>query len=213
MAFSFPVGDAADRARIEAVLDGSQPPAVPRFAATVAIIRDGDTGLEVYLMRRVSSMAFAAGMHVFPGGSVDPADYAGSATPEQALVNAAVREVREECDVRLESRDLVRIAHWITPELEPRRYDTHFFLAALPTGQECRDVGTEADVRVWVRPRRALDEPLTMLPPTIAVMSDLARFGDVGAAMAAERDIVTAMPVFALVGDRLELQLPAVSQD
>ncbi len=45
-----------------------------RDAATIVLLRDGAGGLEAYLLRRVASMAFAAGMHVFPGGRVDPAD-------------------------------------------------------------------------------------------------------------------------------------------
>jgi 8-oxo-dGTP pyrophosphatase MutT (NUDIX family) len=49
-------------------------PSSARDAATIALIRDGAAGLEVYLLRRVRGMAFAGGMHVFPGGSVDPAD-------------------------------------------------------------------------------------------------------------------------------------------
>ncbi len=51
--------------------------------------------------------------------------------------------------------DLLRpFAHWITPEVEPQRFDTRFFVAALPAGQVCRDVGGEADPRLWVRPGR-----------------------------------------------------------
>ena len=46
----------------------------PRHAATVVLLRDAAAGPEVYLLRRAATMAFAAGMHVFPGGSVDPRD-------------------------------------------------------------------------------------------------------------------------------------------
>ena len=47
---------------------------VPRDAATVCLLRDGTDGLEVFLMRRTTSMAFAAGMHVYPGGAVEASD-------------------------------------------------------------------------------------------------------------------------------------------
>src|SRR5690606_16997026 len=47
-------------------------------------------------------------------------------------------------------------AHWITPEVEPRRYDTRFFVAALPAGQRTRDVGGESDGVVWMEPKTAL---------------------------------------------------------
>lgn len=94
-------------------------PAVPRDAATVLLLRDGDDGLEVFLQRRVAAMAFAAGMTVFPGGGVDQRDadatvaWAGPPAAEwagwfnateqvaRALVCAAVRETFEESGVLL----------------------------------------------------------------------------------------------------------------
>ncbi|MGE3287827.1 MAG: NUDIX hydrolase [Pseudonocardia sp.] len=100
------------------------PPAVPRPAATVLLLRDrpappgGATPLQVFLQRRVAGMAFAGGMTVFPGGGVDGTDHedvpwAGPgaawwgerlACPPahaRALVQAAVRETFEECGVLL----------------------------------------------------------------------------------------------------------------
>ncbi|GGK44193.1 NUDIX hydrolase [Nocardia camponoti] len=93
--------------------------AVAKDASTVMLLRDGTSGIEVFLQRRVKGMAFAGGVTVFPGGGVDPADgtadiaWAGPspawwaerfATTEptaQALVAAAVRETFEECGVLL----------------------------------------------------------------------------------------------------------------
>jgi 8-oxo-dGTP pyrophosphatase MutT (NUDIX family) len=113
------------------VLAGKQAPAPPRDAATVMLLRPvaddpaaehragAAGGLEVYLLRRKSSMAFAPGAYVFPGGSVDTRDadeqvaWAGpepaewgrifDAPPElaRALVCAAVRETFEESGVLL----------------------------------------------------------------------------------------------------------------
>lgn len=99
--------------------DGTATPATPRNAATVVLLRDGDAGTEVYLLRRQASMAFAAGMSVFPGGGVDERDFDASiawdgpspaewadrlGTDEdraRALVCAAVRETFEESGVLL----------------------------------------------------------------------------------------------------------------
>src|SRR5687767_14532505 len=66
--------DLIERARAFARGPGEVSPA--RDAATVVLLRERPNGPEVYLLRRAPSMAFAAGMHVFPGGSVDPRDAA-----------------------------------------------------------------------------------------------------------------------------------------
>src|SRR6476469_10175749 len=93
--------------------------APPRRASTVMLLRDGDAGPEVFMLRRVSAMEFAPSMMVFPGGGVDERDgepnlpWAGpspsewavrlgcSASDAQMFVAAAVREVLEECGVLL----------------------------------------------------------------------------------------------------------------
>jgi 8-oxo-dGTP pyrophosphatase MutT (NUDIX family) len=84
--------------------------------------------------------------------------------------------------------DLLRpFAHWITPPVEPRRYDTKFFVAALPVGQDARDVSGEADEVSWLRPSAALAEMAAgtrpMLPPTIHTLGQLEPFPDVAAAL------------------------------
>jgi 8-oxo-dGTP pyrophosphatase MutT (NUDIX family) len=85
--------------------------------------------------------------------------------------------------------DLLRpFAHWITPPREPRRYDTKFFVAALPAGQHARHVTTEADEADWLPPAAALAELSAgvrpMLPPTAHTLGQLAPFPDVAAALA-----------------------------
>ncbi|MGK5110541.1 MULTISPECIES: NUDIX hydrolase [unclassified Geodermatophilus] len=85
--------------------------------------------------------------------------------------------------------DLLRpFAHWVTPPVEPRRYDTKFFVAALPVGQEARHVTGEADEASWLTPEAALTEmrggTRPMLPPTIHTLGQLAPFADVAAVLA-----------------------------
>ena len=118
-------------ARARAYAAGDAEPAVPRDAATVVLLRPGVDGSEIYLLRRQTSMAFAGGMCVFPGGGVDPRDFDdelvdrglwSGPTPAEwaerlgcdepkarALVCAAVRETFEESGVLLAgaSRDEV----------------------------------------------------------------------------------------------------------
>lgn len=95
------------------------PPVTPKDSATVMLVRDTDCGLEVFLQRRVLGMAFAGGMTVFPGGSVDRRDadnsvawhgpaptwwadrFACDVGLARALVCAAVRETFEESGVLL----------------------------------------------------------------------------------------------------------------
>jgi 8-oxo-dGTP pyrophosphatase MutT (NUDIX family) len=85
--------------------------------------------------------------------------------------------------------DLLRpFAHWITPPVEPRRYDTKFFAAALPVGQEARHISGEADEASWLRPAAALAEMSAgarpMLPPTIHTLGQLEPYPDVAAVLA-----------------------------
>jgi len=245
--------------------------AVPRHAATVVLLRDATAGPEVYLLRRAGTMAFAAGMHVFPGGSVDLRDgetaTAWSGPPAaqwaawlgcdeplaRALVCAAVRETFEESGVLLAGphaedvvvdttgddlerdrlglldrtvsmagmlsrrglvlrSDLLRPwAHWITPEFEPKRFDTRFFVAAVPTGQRPRDVSGEADDTVWLPVAGAVAEHdagrLAMLPPTIVALREISAFGSVAEVLAAPRVVRPVLPRLARDGDRLWLQL------
>ena len=119
-------------AQARSYAEGGGTPAEPRDAATVVLLRPGSSGPEVYLLRRQTSMAFAGGMCVFPGGGVDPRDFDSELTGEGlvdrglwagpspadwaarlgcdepkalALVCAAVRETFEESGVLLAGTD------------------------------------------------------------------------------------------------------------
>ncbi|MGX1545719.1 NUDIX hydrolase [Streptomyces adustus] len=78
---------------------------------------------------------------------------------------------------------------WITPEFEARRYDTWFFVAALPEGQRTRNVSTEADRTVWIRPVEAAASydkgELLMMPPTVATLRQLVPYATAAEALAA----------------------------
>lgn len=200
-------------AQAQRFLESGAAPAAPRLAATVVLLRPGGTaGIEVYLLRRKASMAFASGMYAFPGGAVDPGDADGPPLPgewaallgrpepaAQAVVRAAVRELAEETGVGVAPVDLHPWARWITPEFEPRRYDTHFFVAALPDGQETADISGEADRTEWVRPREALRRfeagEIMMLPPTSVALAELTRYDSVSAVLVAATGRDAATPV------------------
>ncbi|MEU0069584.1 NUDIX hydrolase [Streptomyces sp. NPDC006332] len=103
---------------------------------------------------------------------------------------------------------------WITPEFEPRRYDTWFFVAALPEGQRTRNASTEADRTVWIRPAEAAasyDEgELLMMPPTIATLRQLIEYGTAAEALAAapERDLTPVLAQARLVDGEIVLSWP-----
>jgi 8-oxo-dGTP pyrophosphatase MutT (NUDIX family) len=84
-------------------------------------------------------------------------------------------------------------ARWLTPEFEPRRYDTYFFLARLPVDQRTRDVGGEADHALWLPPADAARLP--MLPPTAHTLARLAEHSDVDTAMAASVGLDLSRPI------------------
>ncbi|MEV0253024.1 NUDIX hydrolase [Streptomyces sp. NPDC050732] len=100
-------------------------------------------------------------------------------TDREALVtrDLSFAEFLDRRGLYLRSDLLAAWARWITPEFEPRRYDTFFFVAALPEGQRTRNASTEADRTVWIRPAEAAagyDEgELLMMPPTIATLRAL----------------------------------------
>lgn len=83
---------------------------------------------------------------------------------------------------------LVPSAHWITPEAEERRYDTVFYLAAMPPGQRARDVSGEADRAGWWTPGEVEDAlasgAIRMMPPTVATVASLAAYRTVADAVA-----------------------------
>jgi 8-oxo-dGTP pyrophosphatase MutT (NUDIX family) len=260
----------AERARD--LSEGRVEAAAPRDASTVVILRDSSDGLLVYLLRRVSTMKFAPGAYVFPGGSVDPRDgdravgWAGPSAAEwgaafgagetvaRELVCAAVRETFEESGVLLAGpagdaivpdtsaddweadrqalldrslslaemldrrglvlrADLLRPwAHWITPEIEERRYDTRFFVAALPDGQRTRDVSTESDRVVWVRPADAVEGvrrgEMPMMPPTVTTLAELTAYDSVAEVLEARRVIRPRLPEARLADDGVYLDMP-----
>lgn len=80
-------------------------------------------------------------------------------------------------------------SRWVTPVFEPRRYDTAFFIAALPAGQSAREVSGETEGTVWARPSKALADfaagRVAMLPPTVTTLREIAAYDSMAALLAA----------------------------
>jgi 8-oxo-dGTP pyrophosphatase MutT (NUDIX family) len=109
---------------------------------------------------------------------------------------------------------LVHFAHWITPELSPIRFDTHFFLAPAPPGQKASPDSVETTAHLWISPREALDRnergTFAMLPPTIVNLMALTRFSTVEETMAttAGEDIPVIAPKVSFRDGNMRLILP-----
>ena len=224
------------------------PPLAP--ASTVALVRPGVAGLEVFMVKRHTAVAVMAGAYVFPGGQLSLTDSAGDIAAlcdgvagvrdrmdgvlddeARAFHVAAVRELYEEggillarnrygkpvgerageIDVLDRGREamaagrrfvdvvagerwrvaldwLAVFAHWVTPDIEPRRFDAYFFLAVEPEAQDASHCGRETTVGVWMRPGEALTRcrhgEIALPPPTWTTLRQLETFATVDAAMA-----------------------------
>ncbi|MDP1569953.1 MAG: NUDIX hydrolase [Vicinamibacterales bacterium] len=188
-----------------------------RPASTVIVLRAAaDAPFEVLMVRRHDKVAFMAGAYVFPGGRVDEADRQGAApateapsrftdlTPveEAAYRRAAVRELQEEAAVTLPVEALIPLAHWVTPDIEIRRYDTRFFLAVVPAGQHAQHDNHETTALAWLTPDQAIVEyradRILLPPPTWTTLRQLARHTSLDAAVtwARTRPIVRVQPGF-----------------
>jgi ADP-ribose pyrophosphatase YjhB (NUDIX family) len=147
----------------------------------------------------------AATVIVVRGGAVDPGDADHRA--------AAVRELAEEAGVRLpDPGALVPFSRWITPRELFTRFDTHFFVAPAPAGQEPRADGTEMVDVGWWAPEAALAAgragELLLVFPTIKHLEQLARFASADALLgwADGREVVPVEPRIAPDGSRIVLE-------
>jgi len=127
---------------------------------------------------------------------------------------AAVREVAEEASLTLSVDDLLPIAHWVTPEIEIRRYDTRFFLAVMPGEQEARHDGGETTALLWLEPAMAIDQcrrgEIRLPPPTWTTLRQLEQLPTLEAALEWARTvrIVQVMPGFEKSEHQSMLTLP-----
>lgn len=109
---------------------------------------------------------------------------------------AAFGALLEQEDLYLDVAPLVYWSHWITPSLEPRRFDTRFFAIAVPPDQAASADRGELTEHAWIRPaavHEAIERrEIRVVPPTLLTLEDLAechaRHGGLTAMLAAERD-------------------------
>ena len=99
-------------------------------------------------------------------------------------------------NLRLACDQLVRFAHWITPTMMPKRFDTHFFLASAPAGHAGRHDGRESVDSIWIAPNEAITDrkKWNVIFPTKLNLMKLAKSANVGDALAAAR-VADPLPV------------------
>ncbi len=234
-------------------------------AATVMMLRDTDSGPEVFMVVRHHEIDFASGALVFPGGKVDKADFEpslrahcgaadGFDNKELALRVASIRESFEECGIllarakgesdfvsatrlkeldgwrdRFNNRDATMLdfaeaenlefavdalgfyAHWITPEMMPKRFDTYFYMARAPQDHIGAHDGSESVDSVWITAAQAIAEAdakkRTVIFPTRMNIEKLAACDSVDDALAACGDVVTVTPFIEKEGEKSFLRI------
>lgn len=227
--------------------EASSAPSSLRLAASLVVLRERASGMEVLLLRRaVRANDHSSDAYVFPGGVVDAGDRRAHLTcprlddatasrrlkvPQGGLdyFIGAIRECFEETgvlfaddlsgapidgarlsamraqrdalhdgkidiaslcrafDVHLAVQRLQYLSHWVTPLNLPKRFDTRFFLASVPEGQNVEVDALETVAHRWMRPAYALTyaDQLRLLPPTRKLLEWLTRMKTVDEAMSA----------------------------
>jgi len=251
-------------------LDPSRPPATPRDAATLILLRpSAHAPFETFLVKRHARSGFMASAYVFPGGKLDDADAdpavlarttgrspheAARALAEPdapiraaALHIAAIRETFEEAgvlladlapgadfaeararlaagtpfaevlaalDAHLRLDKLIPYTRWVTPIVEPRRFDARFFLALAPEGQAASHDAHETTDAAWLSPTAALAEvaagSIQLPPPTLRTLEILAEAQSLEALLeeTARTPPPYIDPVFRQDGEQIMLVLP-----
>lgn len=133
-------------------------------------------------------------------------------------VDTGSRKLFEICAEEHLSLDLAQMSYmsrWVTPFGANRRYDTRFFVAEAPAGQEALHDDHEVIDTIWISPHDALADAKegrrTMIFPTVRTITQLSRFDEVGQLFAHIETLESIEPIqpeLRQVDDRLELLLP-----
>tara|TARA_X000000368_G_scaffold164859_2_gene130039 strand:- start:7681 stop:8421 length:741 start_codon:yes stop_codon:yes gene_type:complete len=169
-------------------------------AATVVIMRDSESGIELLMLRKNSKVAFG-GMWVFPGGKIDETDKVinsdGSVDELATATSAAVRETFEEAALSVSQENLFWFSHWVPPAITPKRFSTYFFATRLLDGDEVTIDDSEIIEHNWFRPHEAINlrdaGEIELAPPTWVTLNRLISFTSVEDAL---KDLNAKDPTF-----------------
>lgn len=172
------------------LLDGAHPERAMR-AMQVSAIREAFEECGILLARGEGEASLVSAERLATLEPYRQSLHAG----EVGLLDFLTRE-----RLRLACTELVHFAHWVTPPMVPRRFDTHFFLAMAPADHLAVHDGHESVDSVWIRPQDVIDQAgrgeRTVIFPTLRNVEKLAAFDSVESAVtaAAARPVVRVEP-------------------
>ena len=123
--------------------------------------------------------------------------FAAQATDEQIQAAAALHQtgipfnqILQQLALRLQTQNILPWSRWITPKMSSvshKRFDTRFFIAALPANQTASSANHETTESIWLSPREALtsywNKDISLAPPQIMSLVHLARHDSVASVM------------------------------
>ncbi len=123
--------------------------------------------------------------------------FAAQATGEQIQAATALhqeglpfKQILQQLALRLQTQNIVPWSRWITPKMSSvshKRFDTRFFIAALPANQTASSANHETTESIWLSPREALtsywNKDISLAPPQIMSLVHLARHDSVASVM------------------------------
>jgi 8-oxo-dGTP pyrophosphatase MutT (NUDIX family) len=125
------------------------------------------------------------------GAPADLSDATLQALRASALADADFRELLATSDVKLDVQDLTPFMRWITPQSEPIRFDTRFYVARAPRAQQASHDARESTALVWLTASAALAAAqrgaLKLSPPTARTLAEITDLSSVDALLAHAR--------------------------
>jgi 8-oxo-dGTP pyrophosphatase MutT (NUDIX family) len=187
-AYVFPGGRVDDEDMASVSLDRISGLSVARAAERLGLEPEDVTGLGYYVAALREAFEETGIMVARTSSGALAPDIGEHPEMERALtdLHAGSRgfaELLADLDLVLDGHAVEYIAHWITPEAEPRRYDTRFFAAAVAPKAQARPDGSEITEAVWLTAAAALERNrnggLPMVFPTIKTLQSFLPFADV----------------------------------
>lgn len=171
-------------------LDDAHPDVIERLTGITAEVAThrlgacvGDTPAIAYYLAALREAFEETGILVALDNTGTPLPSAAANVAVARLQDSLLAEtstfaqVLQDGQARLNGEAIEYIAHWVTPLIETRRYDTRFFAAEVPPGTTFRLSPSEMTGGVWITPQDALDRQrvgtLPMVFPTIRTLEDL----------------------------------------